>query len=61
MATLENNLTVYFFKDFINLFLERRERWEKERYENTDVWETLIGCLSHVLQLGTEPATQAVP
>ena len=41
-----------FFKDFIDLFLERWEGKEKGR-------ETSTGCLSHASNLGIWPATQA--
>ena len=44
----------FFFKDFIYLFLERREGREKERERNTNVWLPLM-CPP----LGTWPATQA--
>ena len=43
-----------FFKDFINLFLERGEGREKERERNITVWLPPM-CPS----LGTWPATQA--
>ena len=44
----------FFFKDFIYLFLERREGKEKERERNINVWLLLMCPL-----LGTWPATQA--
>ena len=44
----------YFLKDFIYLFLDRGEGWEKERGRNINVWLSL----THPL-LGTRPATQA--
>ena len=44
----------FFFKDFIYLFLDRRERREKERDRNINMWLLLM----HLL-LGTWPATQA--
>ena len=44
----------YFFKDFINLFLERGERREKERERNINVWLPLVHHL-----LGTWPTSQA--
>ena len=47
-------LVFYFFKDFIYLLLERRERREKERESNINVWLPLV-CP----QVGTCPATQA--
>ena len=43
-----------FFKDFIYLFLDRGEGWEKERERNINVWLPL----THPL-LGAWPATQA--
>ena len=42
-----------FFKDFIYLFLDRGEGWEKERERNINVWLPL----THPL-LGAWPATQ---
>ena len=42
------------FKDFISLFLERREGREKERERNISVWFS-VSCPP----LGTWPATQA--
>ena len=61
---------LFYFKDFIYLFLERGERREKERERNISVWLPLMcGCLScarswepgpqprHVPWLGTEPVT----
>ena len=42
------------FKDFIYLFSERRDRREKERERNINVWLPLVHSL-----LGTWPATQA--
>ena len=42
-----------FFKDFVYLFLERREGREKERERNMNVWSTLMWP-----PLGTQPATQ---
>ena len=41
------------------LILERGKRREKERERNIDVREKLIGCLLHLPQTGTNPATQA--
>ena len=51
-----NNLpkSVYFFKDFIYLFLEKGIGRERERERNIDVWLPL----AHP-PLGTWPATQA--
>ena len=53
---LEEHLWSIFFlkKDFIYLFLEKGERWEKERERNINVWLPL----THPL-LGTWPAAQA--
>ena len=48
-------LNAKFSKDFIYLFLERRE---KEREKRCCERDPLIGCLSHAPQLGTWPATQ---
>ena len=45
---------LFFFKDFIYLFLERREEREREREGN--IW---FGCLLNAPWLGTEPATWA--
>ena len=45
---------IYFFKDFIYLFLERGEGREKERERNINVWLPLMHP-----QLGTWPTTQA--
>ena len=45
---------LYFFKDFIYLFLERGEGWETERKRNINVWLPLMCPL-----LGTWPTTQA--
>ena len=42
-----------FFKDFIYLFLQRREGSEKERERNINVWLPLTCSL-----LGTWPATE---
>ena len=47
-------LKFLFLKDFIYLFLERGEGWEKERERNITVWLPLQCPL-----LGTWPATQA--
>ena len=44
-------LKLLFFKDFIYLFLDRREGEEKERERNINVW-MLLPCP----QLGTWPA-----
>ena len=42
------------------MLIDFRERGrEGERERNTDVRETLIGCLLHLPQWGTKPATQA--
>ena len=42
---------MFFFKDFIYLFLERGERMEKERERNINVWLPLVqpptGDLAH--------------
>ena len=44
-----------FFKGFIYVFLDRGERWEKEKGRNIN-----CGCLSRTSpRLGTQPATQA--
>ena len=45
---------IFFFKDFIYLFLEREEGKEKEKERNINVWLPLKRPL-----LGTWPATQA--
>ena len=49
-------MALYFFKDFIYLFLERGEGREKEREKNINVLLPLA-CP----QLGTWPVTQACP
>ena len=46
---------LYFFKEFIYLFLERGEGREKERERNINVWLPLVCCSL----LGTWSATQA--
>ena len=51
---LINFFYIYVFKDFIYLFLERREGREKERERNINVWLPLM----HPPR-GTWPATQA--
>ena len=45
---------IYYFKDFIYLFLERGERREKERERNINAWLPWLCPL-----LGTWPTTQA--
>ena len=35
-------LCILFFKDFIYLFLERGEGWEKERERNINAWTSLV-------------------
>ena len=45
---------VFMFKDFIYLFLDGGEGWEKEGERNVNVWLPLVCPL-----LGTWPATQA--
>ena len=47
------SIYIYFFKDFIYLFLEKEGR-EKERKRNTNAWLPLTFPL-----VGTWPATQA--
>ena len=49
-----SGLWLLFLKDFIYLFLERGEGWEKVRERNTNVWLPFMRPL-----LGTWPATQA--
>ena len=57
-----NVFTIYIFKDFIYLLLERRETREKERERNIDVWEiTSIGCFSHPPNWGPGPKPRHVP
>ena len=51
---LERATLVFLFLFFINLFLDRRGGWKKEREGNVNVWLPLI-CPS----LGTWPTTQA--
>ena len=45
---------LFFFKDFIYLFLDRGEGREKERERNINVWLPLVNPLC-----GTWPTTQA--
>ena len=47
-----------FFKDFIYLFVERREGREKERERNTDTWETHRLVAAHMPSTGA-PGTQS--
>ena len=50
----------FFFKDFVYLHLERRERKEKKREEIISVWEIALDRLPLAgPQLGTQPTTQA--
>ena len=52
----------YFLKDFINLFLERGERREKERQRNTDMREKHRLVVSHTcLDQGSNPKPKYVP
>ena len=49
----------FYFKDFIYLFLGRRERRKKERERNIDVQEIHWSIVSQAPLLGTWPTTQA--
>ena len=51
--------SAFFFKDFVHLFLVRREGREKEEEKHRCERETSIGCLSYASCVGTKPATQA--
>ena len=59
LASHVKDVELFLKKDFIYLFLERREGRERRRERNIDVRGTLISCLLYVRQPGTRPVTQA--
>ena len=50
-------LLIYWFTYL--LILDRGKVREKERVRHMNIRETWMSCLSYMLQLGTEPPTQA--
>ena len=50
---------LFFLKDFIYLFLERKEEKEKERERNLNIRQKLTGCLLNAPWPGTKAAIQA--
>ena len=61
MKLLDNMVISFylFFKDSIYLFIFREREQEREGEKHRCERETLIGCLSRMPRLGTEPITQA--